>query len=45
MADVENPPRVAAHVVVDRDLDIGPGHNLRVDRLLKHAVVEELAAR
>ncbi len=41
MADVKNPPRVVAQRGADRLLDVGPWHDLRIDRLLRHAVVEE----
>ena len=41
MADVEDPARVGAKFASDRGLDVGPGHELRIDRLLHQAVVEK----
>ena len=41
MADVENPPRIAARIAGQRRGDLGERQSCGVDRRLQHAVVEE----
>ncbi len=41
MTDVENPSRIGSRITGDGGLDVRPGHDLRVDRLLHQPIVEE----